>query len=485
MLIIASCAGLLLLSGCVLAPRGTKQERDRLEASGRHYEPAVEKRSVPELSQPASWREVLRRAFLANGDLEAAYFEWKAAFQRIDMAASYPNSNLQLGFDYMFSDENMKSWDRTTLSAGFDPAMSLQLPVKVQRAGKVALEQARAAGYRFESAKFDLQRQVLTSYLDLALTEEKVRVQRDNVALLKLLWDTAANRVQAGGPQQDLLKVQIEYQLAGNELASMEAEAQSMRSMLNGMLAREAQAPLTLPRELPPPRPVAADDARLIEVAVDRNPELAGLARQVAGRREALELARLRYIPDLSPAASITGSVSRAVGAMVMLPTNLPAIRSAINEERAMLRATEAMYRQVQRDRAASFVAALYLMRNAERQTALFQRQILPAAEQVLTTTRQAYTAGSVGFIELIDSQRTLLDVRLMIAEVRIEREQRLAELEALAGVDTETLARPSTATAPAAASGTTVTSGPSTATVTTKPTQMPSTQSGRGDLKP
>ncbi|MGE5609234.1 MAG: TolC family protein [Bacillota bacterium] len=445
---VVTAAGLcaaLLLSGCVLAPQGTQQEKAKLEKSGRAHEIPVENRVLPELSAPVPWQDVLHRAFLANGDLEASYFEWKAAMSRIDMAAAWPNSNVQVGYEYMLSKEKMKAWDRTTLSVGFDPAMSLQLPFKVQQAGKVALEEARASGYRFTAAKFDLQKKVLIGYLDLALMEEKIRIQRDNVSLLKMLSDTANNRVQAGGPQQDLLKAQIEWRLAENELASMEAEAKSMQAMLNGMLARDAQAPLAMPETLPLPREVAAEDDRLIAVAVDQNPELAGLARQVAGRQDALKLARMRYIPDINPTAAITGDVSKAVGAMIMLPTNIPMIRGAVNEAKAMLQSSEAMARQARNDRAASFVAALYAMRNAERQVALFRHRILPAAEQVLNSSRQAYATGSVGFVDLIDSQRTLLEVRQMIAESLIQRERRLAELEALAGVDIETLARPTT----------------------------------------
>src|SRR5256885_4068124 len=45
----------------------------------------------------------LFRSFLANGDLEAAYFDWAAAFARIDQAANWPNSNLAPTFSYMFS----------------------------------------------------------------------------------------------------------------------------------------------------------------------------------------------------------------------------------------------------------------------------------------------------------------------------------------------------------------------------------------------
>jgi hypothetical protein len=47
---------------------------------------------------------------------------------------------------------------------------------------------------------------------------------------------------------------------------------------------------------------------------------------------------------------------------------------------------------------------------------------------------------GQLAFTELTDSIRTYNATRLMVAEARIEREKRLAEPEALAGVDVETL---------------------------------------------
>jgi cobalt-zinc-cadmium efflux system outer membrane protein len=433
------------LTGCVLAPQGTMEEHAKLDETAPHFEPPVETRDLPVLPAPASWRDVLHRAFLANGELESAYFEWKAALARIDQVATWPNTNVAVNFSYMFSRENMKFWDRTTIGAGFDPSMNLSLPIKVQTAGEVALEAARQAAERFRAVKFDLQRKILSAYLDLVLTEEKIRIERDNLKLLGLVRDSAAFRVQSGGPQQDLLKAETDFELATNKIRNLESEANSLRAMLNGMLARDAKAPLKLAPSLPSPRAVAADDAQLIAVAVDQNPELAGLARQVAGRRDAIELARLAYLPDIIPAASITGNIAQVIATMVMLPTKIPAIRAAISDAEAMSRSADAMLRQTEKDRAASFVANLYLMRNAERQTTFYRRRIVPIVEQLLTSSRQAYAAGTVGFADLIDSDRTYISVRAMVAEARIEREKRLAELEALAGVDIETLGRPTT----------------------------------------
>ena len=94
-----------LLAGCVLAPREAKEEQARLDDAGVIYRPSLEKRALPELSAQPTWRDVLRRAFLANGELEAAYWEWAMAVSRIQQFGSYPNSPVSLGFEYMFSDE--------------------------------------------------------------------------------------------------------------------------------------------------------------------------------------------------------------------------------------------------------------------------------------------------------------------------------------------------------------------------------------------
>lgn len=435
----------LSLGGCVLAPPGTRHEQRRLDAAGKPYRHPIERRVIPELPAQPTWRDVLHRAFLANGDLEAAYFEWRAAMARIPQVANYPNTNLAPSFSYMFSGERMKSWNRTTLNVGFDPMENLSFPIKVAQAGKVALQKTRAAGKRFEATKFELQRRTLTAYFELVLHEEKIRIQAESVGLLKRITETATDRLRAGGNQTDMLRAQTQYRLAENELANMRSEHMALRAMLNAMMAREPNAQLELPQRLPEPRTVAADDAQLIATAVDANPELARLAHDVAGKADALELARMGFIPDINPFAAFTGSVSQTIGAMLIIPTTIPEIRGKIDEARAMLRSSQATLRQARLDRVASFVAALYVMRNSERQAAFLEKQILPQMKQIVEGVRQAYATGTGTYADLIDSQRTLLEVRLLLAEQRIEREKRLVELEALAGTDVEAIAVPAT----------------------------------------
>jgi outer membrane protein TolC len=437
---VALAVTVAVMHGCALTPKGMNEEQARLAAFAGRYEPPVEERQLPELPDQPDWRDVLHRAFLANGDLEAAYFDWKAALERIGIASAWPNSNIALGYSYAFSSDSMKTFDRMSFSAGFDSMENLSFPVKTAQAGKVALAEARAAGERFRRAKFALQERVLGTWAEYALLAERERLERFDLDLLNALQATAAGRVQSGASQQELLRAEIALRGAEDTLRNTQAELAAIRAMLNGMLAREPDAPLAPPAALPEPRPVPADDAALLAAASDANPDLAVLARQAEGRADALELARLQWIPDINPSAVFTGSISQAIGAIIVLPTTIAEIRGAINEAGAMLRGSQAMLRQAQHDRGASVVATLVALRNSERQEALFGQRILPVAEQLAANVRSSYASGQSGYAELIDALRAIIEIRLTAAESATAREKRLAELEALAGVDIETI---------------------------------------------
>ncbi|HEV7733966.1 MAG TPA: TolC family protein [Candidatus Binatia bacterium] len=438
----ASAMALVLATttGCVLAPSGTSEERLRAERAGTPWEHPFPERTLPELPLTPTWQQVLTRAFLANGELEASYLDWRTALDRIDQAAAYPNTNVSLGYERMFSGGNLKGWDRTTISVGFDPMQNLSFPTKVMAAGRVAFEEAQASGLSFEMAKFDLQRRVLTAWLDLVLAAERVRLQREQLALLTIVADTAGTNVAAGSAQGEILDAELAYAQGEDALRRLEAEVPQRRATLNGLLARSGDAPLEPPATLPDPRSLPTSDAQLLALAVDRSPELAALAHEVAGRDDALDFAWQQWIPDINPFAGFEGSMSQVAGLMASLPARVPMIQGAIREARHMLQRAEATARQTRHERAASFVATLTALRESERQTTFLRDRLGPIAAQAVAAARDRYVAGTLKMPDLVAAERMVVDVQLLLAEARIARETRLAELEALAGVDMETL---------------------------------------------
>ena len=424
-----------VFSGCFLAPGGAKHEKAAMEHAGAVYERPFNERDLPELPEVPDWKDVLRRAFLANGELEAAYFQWAAAVHRIEQAGGYPNTPLSVSFEQMI-DGGIKGFDGTTIRVAPDAMENLSFPLKVYQAAKVAFDDARAAGKRFTAARLELQRKVLTTWFSYALLAERIRIQEANLTLLKLITDTAVSRIEAGGQQQELLRAEVEQRRAEDELSTLHAELPRTRTMLNAIAARVPDAPLPPPTAMPAPRPLPADDAALLAMAVRNNPELGSLAHRVRGRKDALELARLQYIPDFNPFLGTTGTASQLVGIGISIPTMLREVGGMVKEARADLQEARAMYRQTTFDRSAQIVAALYALRNSERQVQLFDQHIIPAAERTVENVRAGYSASTGTFTDLVDVRRILLDARMTAAEARAARETTLADLEVLVGLD-------------------------------------------------
>jgi outer membrane protein TolC len=434
------CGQLALASGCVLAPGAARREQAALAAAGASYRIPFAERALPALPAQPSWRDVLARTLLANGEVEGAYFAWAAAVHRIERAGAYPNTPISLDFSYAFSGGGGKAFDRTSLGLGFDPMENLAFPTKIYQAAKVATAEAQAAGERLVGVKFEVQRRVLEEWIDYGLLAERLRIQQEKAAWQRLVAETAASRVAAGGARQDLLRAETARRLAENDLETSAAGLAQARTRLNAMMVREPDALLAPPAEMEPPRLLPADDATLLAAAAEHNPDLAALARQVQGRRDALELAHMQYIPDFNPFVGTDGAASQLAGMVISIPTMLREVGGMIRESRADLRGALARYRQTQYDRAAAVVAALCVVRNTDRQVALFGGPIRRAADAVVASAHLAYASGTGAYPELVEAQQIRLDIRLLAAEARAAREKAVADLEALVGLDVETL---------------------------------------------
>jgi outer membrane protein TolC len=433
------CSALLLFSAllgsCAIHPKGEREERERAEAAGAAFVEPFERRALPELPPDPSHDQVSRYALLANADLETKYHEWVAALERIPQMASPPGTAM-LGFSRMFDGDGASAWDLTTIFLQTDPMENLPFPTKLATAGREALEEARAAGLRFDRARYAIQADAHHAYVDLARIQALLPILIEEVGLLEIVVATAEARTRAGtAPQQDWLKAQTELDLARNELENLRAAEPGALARLNALLSRDPAIAVTA--RIPEPRSLPFEDGAVLAQVAARNPELAALAREIEGRREALSLAKQAYLPDFSLGGSITGSVSQTVAGALTLPLlRAEAIEGRIAEAHADLRAAESMRRQVGNDLGARAVLELYARRNWDRQDDLFARTILPRAEQLTELSRAAYAAGQVGIVDFLDSRRTVLGIRRTLVDVRAEREKSLASLEEIAAVD-------------------------------------------------
>lgn len=385
------------------------------------------------LPENPSADDLVRFALVSSPDLEQRYWEWRSAIEQIPQDGTQA-TNLTISAGTTIS-KGQLSTDRTSLTVLNDPMADIVLPVKLSVAAQRAFENARAAGFRFTQAKFELRARVLDAWYDYALNAELIRIEQSNAELLAaaVMVVEARNRVGGAG-QQDVLKSNNELDLSRNDLANMQAQVPALRSAVNALLGREPQAALIVPASLPTTRPVNYSDPELLALAQRENPELKATAAEIRGRSQSIALAKLQYVPDfsLSAGTDLAGITQSLLGSMTVPILRHEAIEAAVAQAEANLRGAEASRRQAQNDLGARLVGDVSTLRDADRQLALFEQEIVPRLSQMVLLSRSAYESGQATLLDLLDSQRSLLSIQRLVAELRVTREKRLADLEAI-----------------------------------------------------
>jgi outer membrane protein TolC len=423
----------LFATGCTVHPQGESAERKAAKDAGAPYAQKFESRNLRPLAPDASLDQIVNHALLSNAELEQRYWEWRAAIEQIPQDGTQA-TNLVISAGTTI-ERGKLSWDRTTVTVGNDPMADIVFPGKLSAAAQRALENARAADQRFQKARYELRSKVLSAYYEYALTGELIGLEESSAQLLSATASVVEARNRAGSAaQQDVLKAQNDVDLANNQIAMLRAQAASQRATLNALLGRDARAPLNLRREQVASRPVGRSDDEILASAADRNPELAALAAEIRGKADGIRLARLQYVPDfsLNTGTDLAGITQTVLGAITVPVMRYEAINAAVAQAEANMRAAESMRRQNRSDLAARVVDDLSTLRDADRQIALLHDTVLPRARQMVDLSRSAYESGRSSLLDLLDSQRSLLEIQRMEATLRSARNSRLADLEAV-----------------------------------------------------
>ncbi len=161
-----------------------------------------------------------------------------------------------------------------------------------------------------------------------------------------------------------------------------------------------------------------------------------------------LQLAKRERLPDITIGFTYidTGSAAMPVAdsgqdAMIAsiglsLPIwggkNRARIQSAAHQKSAaqmmLTDRTQALEAEIQQQ--------LFDLRDAERKIDLYKKSLIPKAEQTLDVNRQSYTSGQIEFINLIDTERMLLEFELAYERALADHLIARAELSRLTGTD-------------------------------------------------
>jgi outer membrane protein TolC len=256
------------------------------------------------------------------------------------------------------------------------------------------------------------------AFYGYALLWKSERVYAENIELLKKFSRIAETRYAVNqGTQGDAVKAQVELSKALNMLITVQQEKETAAARLNALRNKPPETVLPEPEDFDM-KPVPADYKVLEAAALAKNPALAAAAARVKAAEKKLSLGRAEYAPDFmlswrrrgSDDAAMDGTYDVSLGLTV--PLWLGRTSAMGREARAERDMAAAEYDAARNALLLDLKEASVKLNYYARLSELYSGTVLPQAEQSLKAAEAGYQAGKADFLDLVDSNRTLLETK-------------------------------------------------------------------------
>ncbi|HPY30215.1 MAG TPA: TolC family protein [Verrucomicrobiota bacterium] len=395
------------------------------------------------VNQPLRLDDALRLALSRNPEIRRNLARVEAATGRADQAGRWPNPELELVAEDVPGRSGELSESKTLIGV----AQTVPFPGKpkaeraIGRHGLRAQEAERAAG------EIALVRDVKLAFWKVLAAEVELQVTRELTAMAESSARLARVRVESGElayPAQ--LRAEVEWEQARNEARNAQQSVALARQELARLIGQpdlqEAPVAGTLDEIAgePPMRRRPADWPM-------HHPDLQAGRARMAEASAATRRAALAPYPDVR--LSVAGGRDGAADASIMefriglpLPIfdrakgNRQEAEARFTEAEAQLQATELRLRR-------DWDAAAERYHTAVAQVTRCREQILPKATEALQLVQTGFEYGKFGFLDLLDTQRTVAEARLAYQRQLFELHAAEVELEALLGAPVESFPPP------------------------------------------
>jgi cobalt-zinc-cadmium efflux system outer membrane protein len=378
--------------------------------------------------------EALRLALANNPELRASGGRVEAAAGRADQARRWTNPELELASE----DVPVRSGSFRDSKNTIGVAQTVPWPGKKKLDGRIGTAGVRLGEADLSLRRVELVRDVKTAFYRVLAAERLVAVAGELVQFAESSASTARKRVEAGAAaDQEQLRAEIQLDQARTELAAFQRELVTARQELVTLLGRPDLSDAPLSGAL-----VETPDAAGLDLGPERwlaNHPSVVAARTVRDRTE-LELRRARLEPYPDVRVGVDGGrEGREDNAIVQFRVSLPLpivdrSKGRKREAEANVGVAEAELVATEQRLLREWGTVSQRFRTAAEQVATYRERILPKANTALRLVQTGFQEGKFGFIDLLDTQRTTAEARLVYQQKLLELNTAQAELEALLG---------------------------------------------------
>ena len=455
-----------MLSGCAVGPnyhRPVVQTPPAFHGSDQSQQTEPQTASFAELPwwqvfHDTQLQELIRTALKQNYDLQLAVERVSAARAQVGIVRSneFPMVSLDPTFSGGKTEQNIKS---NIFSLAGDVVFQVDLFGRYRRATEAARAQLLANQDAQQTVILTLVSDVASDYfflrdldLQLEITKETVRTQEDSVKLTKL-------RLQHGvATTLDVLQARQVLDVANAQIPDLERQIGQTEDALNILLGKY---PDNVPRGMPlgietpegwtwseslPPQLPTGLPSQLLE----RRPDIHQAEENLVAANANIGVAKAMFFPQIS----LLGSGGAAFGHSQFDGSNIPAplgvgtyaaalsqpifeggalrnnLRYAKSQERQALIGYEQSIQRAFGDVSDALIGYDKYHKVRER-----QEQSVKDLQESVNVSLMRYRGGTSNYLDVLDSQRSLFNAELTLAQARNNEYQSLVQLyKALGG---------------------------------------------------
>jgi cobalt-zinc-cadmium efflux system outer membrane protein len=319
---------------------------------------------------------------------------------------------------------------------------------------EVAKSDVTEAKAALDNTRLDIRVRVRKAFYDLVRAEDELRVHDEHIGIARQAVEAAKIKYTVGKvPQQDILKADVELTRLAEHLIHFEQDADVARARLNTLLGRDPAEAINVRGDYGVPQHLPGTE-ELEKLALASRPDLAEAQAVLQRSSQEQKLAEKSYTPDFTVAAGYmlmpSGSNFRN-NYMLEGSINLPWLNrrkhdAEISEAKAQVNERDAELAALRVSAFGQIQEALAQVKAAKKLVNLYQNLLRPQATATLRSTVIAYENDRTDFLNLLDSQTTVVDMDLAYFQAVADFEARFADLELAVG---SPIARTSESTTP------------------------------------
>jgi outer membrane protein, heavy metal efflux system len=395
------------------------------------------------LANEPALSELIVYALEHNSSLRSKYFGYQAALEHAAQDSALPDPKFTYGY-FLNSIETRVGPQRHRVG------LSQQIPWfgKLSLKEKIADKSAQAELYSFLVEKNKLVVEVMRLYFELSYLTKALEVTSANLELLKQWEEVVTQRYRSqSGNQADIIKTQIQLGTVEDKLTEIQELKIPLSARLNALLNRPSETSVTIPshaliNNFSEPN----DKELLLQQLGESNPELLLLTTLIEAKKQGVDLASKQFLPDFTVGADYIVVGNNGLGGedagtdalQGMISFNLPLSLSKYDAGVRQTEKEQASLEEKKRGKTfelqAQYAQALFTIKNATRQISLYNDTLIPKAKDALETTFIAFEVGELAFLDLLDSERTLLEFQLSLARAKADLNISVANLLAILG---------------------------------------------------